>query len=385
VRAEFLSGNEAVAKAALDAGLKFYAGYPITPSSEIMHYLARELPRRGGMFIQSEDELAAINMVVGAALAGVKSMTATSGPGFSLMQEGLGYAVMVEAPIVIVNVMRAGPGTGQATKAAQGDVMQARWGRHGDQVIVALAPSSPQEAYDLTIKAFEIAWGLRVPVVVLSDEFVGHGREVVEVPDEVKEPKPGWGPEDYGKPPFGSEDPRKPPPLPSLGEGYDLLITGSTHDEWGYRDVHSFETHFKLVKRLKEKVLGNIEEVFMYEYFGDEEADILIVAYGSMSRPARAAVRRLQAAGFSAGLLKLKTLWPMNYDVLRSYVKDARVVLVPELNLGQVVYDVRIVAGDDTVVVPINKVGGGVPIYACEIVEKAQKVWGEVLEEALQP
>ncbi len=385
MRAEFLSGNEAVAKAALDAGLRFYAGYPITPSSEIMHYLARELPRKGGMFIQSEDELAAINMVVGAALAGVKSMTATSGPGFSLMQEGLGYAVMVEAPIVIVNVMRAGPGTGQATKAAQGDVMQARWGRHGDQVVVALAPSSPQEAYDLTIKAFEIAWGLRVPVVVLSDEFVGHGREVVEMPDEVKEPEPGWGPEDYGKPPFGSEDPRKPPPLPPLGEGYDLLITGSTHDEWGYRDVHSFETHFKLVRRLMEKVLGNIEKVFMYEYFGDEEADILIVAYGSMSRPAKAAVRRLQAAGFSAGLLKLKTLWPMNYDVLRPYVKDARVVIVPELNLGQVVYDVRIVAGDDTVVVPINKVGGGVPIYACEIVEEAQKVWGEVLEEALQP
>ncbi len=385
MRVEFLSGNEAVAKAALDAGLKFYAGYPITPSSEIMHYLARELPKKGGMFIQSEDELAAINMVVGAALAGVKSMTATSGPGFSLMQEGLGYAVMVEAPIVIVNVMRAGPGTGQATKAAQGDVMQARWGRHGDQVVVVLAPSSPQEAYDLTVKAFEIAWGLRVPVVVLSDEFVGHGREVVEMPDKVKEPEPGWGPEDYSKPPFGSDDPRKPPPLPPLGEGYDLLITGSTHDEWGYRDVHSFETHFKLVKRLKEKVLGNIEKIFMYEYFGDDEADILIVAYGSMSRPARTAVRRLQAAGFSAGLLKLKTLWPMNYDVLRSYVKDARVVIVPELNLGQVVYDVRIVAGNDTVVVPINKVGGGVPIYACEIVEKAQKVWGEALEEALQP
>jgi len=385
MRAEFLSGNEAVAKAALDAGLKFYAGYPITPSSEIMHYLARELPRKGGMFIQSEDELAAINMVVGAALAGVKSMTATSGPGFSLMQEGLGYAVMVEAPIVIVDVMRAGPGTGQATKAAQGDVMQARWGRHGDQVVVALAPSSPQEAYDLTVKAFEVAWGLRVPVVVLSDEFVGHGREVVEMPDEVKEPEPGWGPEDYDKPPFGSEDPKKPPPLPPLGEGYDLLITGSTHDEWGYRDVHSFETHFKLVKRLREKVLGNIDKVFMYEYFGDDEADILIVAYGSMSRPAKTAVRRLQAEGFSAGLLKLKTLWPMNYEVLKSYVKDARVVIVPELNLGQVVYDIKIVAGDDTVVVPINKVGGGVPIYACEIVDEAQKVWGEVLEEALQP
>ena len=385
MRVEFLSGNEAVAKAALDAGLRFYAGYPITPSSEIMHYLARELPRMGRMFIQSEDELAAINMVVGAALAGVKSMTATSGPGFSLMQEGLGYAVMVEAPIVIVDVMRAGPGTGQATKAAQGDVMQARWGRHGDQVVVALAPSSPQEAYDLTIKAFEIAWGLRVPVVVLSDEFVGHGREVVEMPDEVKEPEPGWGPEDYGKPPFGSEDPRKPPPLPPLGEGYDLLITGSTHDEWGYRDVHSFETHFKLVKRLREKVLRNIEKVFMYEYFGDEEADILIVAYGSMSRPAKTAVRRLQVDGFSAGLLKLKTLWPIDYEVLRSYVKDARVVIVPELNLGQVVYDVKIVAGDDTAVVPLNKVGGGVPIYACEIVEKAQEVWGEVFGEALQP
>jgi len=374
VRKEFLGGNEAVAQAALDAGLEFYAGYPITPSSEIMHYLARELPRRGGMFIQSEDELAAINMVVGAALAGAKAMTATSGPGFSLMQEGLGYAVMVEAPIVIVDVMRAGPGTGQATKAAQGDVMQARWGRHGDQYVVTLAPSSPQEAYDLTIEAFRIAWGLRVPTVVLTDEFIGHGREVVEMPDKVEPIKPGWAGREG--PPFGSADPRIPPPLPPLGEGFNLLVTGSTHDEWGYRDVHSFETHFKLVQRLKDKVMLNASKLFKYEYFGDDAAEVVVVAYGSVSRPAKTAVRRLREDGVKAGLLRLITLWPLDDGVIRSYLSDARVVVVPELNLGQLVYDVERLSGGDALVAPLNKVGGGIPIYAGEVVSLVKKLLG---------
>ncbi len=374
MRRAFLSGNEAVAQAALDAGLEFYAGYPITPSSEIMHYLARELPRRGGMFIQSEDELAAVNMVVGAALAGAKAMTATSGPGFSLMQEGLGYAVMVEAPIVIVDVMRVGPGTGQATKAAQGDVMQARWGRHGDQYVVVLAPSSPQEAYDLTVEAFRIAWGLRVPTVVLTDEFIGHGREVIEMPDEVSPPKPGWAA--CEGPPFGSKDPKVPPPLPPLGEGFNLLVTGSTHDEWGYRDVHSLDTHFKLVQRLKDKVVLNADRLFKYEYFGDEGADVVIVAYGSVSRPAKTAVRRLREDGVKAGLLRLKTLWPIEEGVVRSYLSEARAIIVPELNLGQMIYDVERLSGTEAFVAPLNKVGGGIPIYAGEVVSLAKKLLG---------
>ncbi len=369
-----MSGNEAVAQGALDAGLEFYAGYPITPSSEIMHYLARELPRRGGKFIQSEDELAAINMVVGAALAGAVSMTATSGPGFSLMQEGLGYAVMVEAPVVVIDVMRAGPGTGQATKAAQGDVMQARWGRHGDQYVVVLAPSSPQEAYDLTIEAFRIAWSLRVPVVVLTDEFIGHGREVVRVRDSVEQVKPSLSPEELSKPPFGSDNPRKAPPLPPLGKGYNLLITGSTHNEWGYRDVHSFDTHFKLVKRLRDKVLLNIDRLFMYEYFGSKEPEILIIAYGSTSRPSKTAVRRLNELGVKAALLRLKTLWPLNHELIRRYASGVKGVLVPELNLGQVVYDVLSAVRGSVKVEQVNKVGGGIPIYASEIIKKAHEL-----------
>lgn len=371
-----MSGNEAVAKAAIDGGVRFYAGYPITPSSEIMHYMAKELPRVGGIFIQSEDELAAINMVVGAAISGVKSITATSGPGFSLMQEGIGYAVMIEAPIVVVNVMRTGPATGQATKAAQGDVMQARWGRHGDQYVVTLAPSSPQEAYDLTVEALRIAWSLRVPVIVLSDEFIGHGIEVVEIPREIGEIRPRWSENDYGKPPFGSEDPRVPPPLPPLGEGHNLLFTGSTHDEWGFRDVHSFETHFKLISRLKDKIFRNLDKVFHYEFFGSEEPRVLIVSYGSVSRAAKAAGRKLNEMGVKAGILKLNTLWPIDEDVIRRYSSMAELVLIPEMNLGQLIYDVERAVGGVAPVVSVNKVGGGIPIYPSEIVSEIIKRLG---------
>ncbi len=361
-----LTGNEAVAEGALKAGCNFYAGYPITPSSEIMHYMARELPKRGGTFIQAEDELAAINMVVGAALAWAKAMTATSGPGFSLMQEAIGYAVMVEAPIVVVDVMRAGPATGQATKPAQGDVLQARWGRHGDQYVVVLAPESPQDAYELTWFAFKVAVELRVPVIVLSDEFVGHGREVVELRDlgevKVREYVPST-------PPFHSDDPRVAPPLPPLGEGHYVLVTGSTHDGWGRRDVHSFETHFKLVRRLKDKVVLNSDWIFKYEFVGSEEPEVLLVAYGSTARSAEEAVIRLRGEGIKAGLLKLKTLWPLRTEVIRKYGEGAELVVVPELNLGQFVMDVeRALRGSSAEVRHYGKVGGGIPIYPSELI-----------------
>ena len=374
MRKLLLTGNEAVAEGALAAGCNFYAGYPITPSSEIMHYMARELPKRGGVFIQSEDELAAINMVIGAALAGARAMTATSGPGFSLMQEGIGYAVMVEAPIVVVDVMRAGPATGQATKPAQGDVMQARWGRHGDQYVVVLAPSNPQEAHDLTIKAFAIAEELRVPVVVLTDEFVGHGREVVKVSEvaEVPSRRVEVGPQEA---PFYSPDPRKAPPLSPLGVGHYLLVTGSTHNEWGYRDVHRFETHFKLVKRLKDKVWLNKDKLFMYEVVGDEEPEVLFITYGSVARSAKTAVRKLREAGVRARLVRLKTLWPIDVPELRKLGGEPRAVVVPELNLGQLVYDVeRAYNPFEVPVVHYGKVGGGIPIYPSELVSKALEV-----------
>jgi len=372
MRRLLLSGNEAVAEGALAAGCNFYAGYPITPSSEIMHYMARELPRRGGVFIQAEDELAAINMVVGASLAGALAMTATSGPGFSLMQEGLGYAVMVEAPLVVVDVMRAGPATGQATKPAQGDVMQARWGRHGDQYLVVLAPSSPQEAFDLTYRAFAIAEELRVPVVVLSDEFVGHGREVIEVPEDLPPVKRRRS--EPSGPPFGSEDPRIAPPLPPLGLGHNLLITGSTHNEWGYRDVHSYETHYRLVTRLKQKVWLNLDKLFSYEYLGDQDPELLIVAYGSVARSAREALRVLRGKGVATGLFIPKTLWPFDPRKLLEIAPRPRAVVVAELNLGQLLYDVERAYGVDGRVVHVGKVGGGIPIYPSEIVEKALEV-----------
>lgn len=367
-----LTGNEAIALGALNAGCVFYAGYPITPSSEIMHYMAKEMPRRGGVFIQAEDELAAINMIIGAALAGSKSMTATSGPGFSLMQEGIGYAVMVEAPIVVVDVMRAGPATGQATKPAQGDIMQARWGRHGDQYIVVLAPSNQQEAYDLTIKAFEIAWKLRVPVIVLTDEFIAHGREVIEIKEELNtDEKCQYS----DKPPFGSLDPRKVPPLPPLGRGYNLLVTGSTHDEWGYRDVHSYETHFKLVRRLKDKIWLNINELFMYETYGENNAEIVFVTFGSVARSVKSAVKELNSKGISSLLIRLNTLWPLDIKVLRKYLVNAEVIIVPELNLGQLVYDVeRVVVDEDIRIISFNKVGGGIPIYPRELVSLVEEM-----------
>ncbi len=370
VRRELITGNEAVAEGALAAGCNFFAGYPITPSSEVMHYMARELPRRGGVFIQAEDELAAINMVVGASLAGAKAMTATSGPGFSLMQEGIGYAVMVEAPLVIVDVMRAGPGTGQATKPAQGDLMQARWGRHGDQYLVVLAPSTPQEAYDLTAEAFNIAELLRVPVVVLSDEFIGHGREVVELREvkvvsrrsELRE----------GEAPFDSKDPSRAPPLPPLGSGHYLLITGSTHDGWGYRDVHSFETHYRLVRRLKEKVWLNRGLMPKPEYVGSDKPEVLVVAYGSVARSAKASTKLLRSEGVEASLLRLRTLWPLDPQDMVKYVSKApKLVIVPELSLGQLVIDVeRAFKPLGSKVIHYGKVGGGLPIYPSEIVNQ---------------
>jgi len=370
-----LSGNEAVARGALDAGCSFYAGYPISPSSEIMHIMARELPERGGVFIQAEDELAAINMVIGASWAGARAMTATSGPGFSLMQEGLGYAVMTETPLVVVDVMRVGPATGQATKPSQGDVMQARWGRHGDQYIPVLVASNQQEAYDLTIRAFMIAEELRTPVILLTDEFIAHGKSVVlvhrnpvEIPSRRKRLEPG-------ELPFHSENPLIPPPMPPLGEGFNVLVTGSTHDGRGMRDTSSFEVHWKLVTRLKEKIWGNLDKLFIAELWEHGEPRIAILCYGSTCWSAREAYRRLAEEGFSVKLVKLVTLWPLDYAFLRRALSDVDYVVVPELNLGQVYFDVAIAVGLEKVV-PLNKVGGGIPIYPSEIVSLAMKLLG---------
>ena len=367
-----VTGNEAVAEGAFAAGCNFYVGYPITPSTEIMHYMAEKLPRVGGVFFQAEDELAAINVAIGASWGGARVMTATSGPGFSLMQEGIGYAVMTETPLVIVNVMRVGPATGQATKPAQGDIMQARWGRHGDQVVPILAPESPQEAFELTVKAFAIAEELRVPVIVLSDEFIAHMREVIEIPDYRTIKIPGRRrPKSLSEPPFGSKDPRIAPPMPPLGEGYYVLVTGSTHNEWGYRDTRSFETHYKLSKRLWDKVWLNTDKIFEYEARHVDDAEVGFVAFGSIARSVKMAVKILREKGIKAGFVRLKTLWPLDLKPIRNLCSVCKAVIVPELSLGQLVLDVERANEGNAKVISYGKVGGGEPIYPKELVEIA--------------
>jgi 2-oxoglutarate ferredoxin oxidoreductase subunit alpha len=369
----FWSGNIALAEGALAAGVDFYAGYPITPSSEIMEHMARELPKRGGVFLQAEDEIASIFMLIGASWADAKPMTATSGPGFSLMQEGLGIAVMTETPLLVVDVMRVGPGTGQASKAAQGDLLQARWGRHGDQIIPVFAPSSAQDCFDLAIFAVNTAEKLRTPVILLSDELLAHTWEAVEVPEEVEraERRRPAGKE----PPFGSEDPRLPPPMPRLGEGHAVLVTGSTHDPWGFRYTSDPEVHRALVHRLWEKIWLNKEELARFEAVDLEEAEVGIVAYGSVARSALAA-RKILSGKVRVGVLILKTLWPLPEEPIRELTRAAKIILVPEMNLGQLVWDVERIAGGSAKVVSFSKVGGGVPIYPEELSQKVLEVWG---------
>jgi len=368
-----ISGNIACAEGALKAGCRFYAGYPITPSSEIMEYMALKLPKLGGIFFQAEDEIAAINAIIGASWGGLKSMTATSGPGFSLMQEGLGYAVMTETPLVVIDVMRVGPATGQATKSAQGDLMQARWGRHGDQQLVVLAPSSPQECLDLTVKAFNISEELRVPVVVLSDEIIGHMRETVEISEYVKIVNRRIA-EDLSMPPFHSDNPGEAPPMPILGRGLNIMVTGSTHDGWGLRDTRGFETHFKLVRRLVDKIKLNAEKVFEYEKYNTENGTVGFVSFGSVARSVKGAVKILRGKGIEAAYVNLKTLWPIVDDPIIEMAERVEAIIVPEMNMGQLVWDVERVVGDRCIVVPLNKVGGGEPIYPSEIASKALEV-----------
>ena len=368
----FWSGNIAIAEGALRAGVKFYAGYPITPSSDLMEYMARELPKRGGVFIQGEDELSSINMVIGASIAGAKAMTATSGPGYSLMQEALGLAVMLEVPLVVVDVTRLGPSTGQATKSGQGDLMQARWGRHGDQYTVVYTASTPEEAYKIAIKTFNISEKLRVPVTFLIDELTAHLWETVRVPEDIEiiERRLTGTRTEF----FDSDDPRIAPPMPILGKGLNVLYTSSTHDAYGYRKTQDPETHRRLVKRLKEKVVGNTREIFEYEVEGDPDGgEVGIVAFGSVARVAKETMGILEKEGIKASVLNLLTLWPMNYDLLKKFTENTDIIIVPEMNLGQLVYDIYQVRDRDTVY-PYNKIGGGEPIYPRELARFIKEV-----------
>lgn len=356
---QLIQGNRASALGALAAGCRFFGGYPITPSTEIAEIMARELPKLGGKFIQMEDEIASIAAIIGASVGGLKAMTATSGPGFSLMQENLGYAVVAEVPCVIVNVMRAGPSTGLPTSPSQGDVMQVRWGTHGDHPIIALAPASVREAFDLTVKAFNFAELYRTPVVVLMDEVVGHMRERVELPEAehvvsgvepsieiVNREMPTVPPEWYE--PFGNP-PSDVPPLAPFGEGYRYHITGLLHDPRGFPTSRLDEIQ-PWIERIFRKIDRHRDEICLWEGDGLDDARVVVVAYGSTARSARQAIKIARARyGRKVGLLRLKTLWPFPEEAVERAAETAQRLIVAEMNLGQVALEVERLVGRDKV------------------------------------
>jgi len=367
----FIQGNEALAEGALFADCKFFAGYPITPASEVLEYLAKKIPRIGGICIQMEDEIASLASVIGASWAGVKAMTATSGPGFSLMQELIGYAFMTETPVVIADIQRQGPSTGQATKGAQGDVMQARWGSHGDYIPIVLSPNSPQEMFELIIEAFNLAEEYRTPVILLADEAVAHMREIVEIPslEEIKlvERK---RPKSADEPFFGGEDVL---PMPPLGKGYHVAVTGSTHNEYGIRFTADPQVHRKLAERLVGKIVKNAKKIAKFEALNIEDCDVGIVAYGCTSRSVHEAVETAKENGIKIGFVRLKTLWPFPEKPVEKLAENAELIIVPEMNLKQLYYEVQRVVGCKTKVFPLNKVGGGEMITPEEILAEIER------------
>lgn len=354
-----LQGSEACVKGALMAGCRFFAGYPITPASEIMEVMAWELPGVGGVFIQMEDEMASMGAVIGASLAGSKSMTATSGPGFSLMQENIGFAIMTEVPCVIVDVMRVGPSQGLPTQPSQGDVMQARWGTHGDHPTIALAPSSVHEFLELTVQAFNLSERYRTPVIILVDEVVAHMREGIIVPAkgdiEVEErPQPTVPPEwyiPYGDPGSGV------PPMPPFGEGYRYHVTGLCHDVRGYPTTRKDEAD-SLISRLFWKISKDLHRLQWMDSYYTEDALITVIAYGFVARAALTAVKAAREKGLKVGLIKLKVLWPFMSQTVSKVLEKSQKVLVPELNIGQISREVKRVNQGRCEVVTINKVDG---------------------------
>ena len=349
-KARLIQGNQACAEGALAAGVTFFAGYPITPSTEVMEILAEELPKRGGKFLQMEDEIASMGAVCGASLTGVKAITATSGPGFSLKQELIGYAAMAELPVVIVNVQRSGPSTGLPTSPAQGDVMQSRWGTHGDHGILVLSPASVKESYEVMIKAVNFAEKFRTPVIFLLDEVIGHMRERVELPEagscEIIDRKvPTGAPADYLA--YQPEADGVPPMAP-FGSGYRYHVTGLMHGYNGLPNSTAAMTT-EVIDRMHTKLEQAKEEITLYEEYEMADAEHVIVAYGGTARSAIAAVKAARAKGIKAGLLKLITIWPFPGDIVQNAAAKAKTVIVPEMNYGQLVGEVERYVGRDKV------------------------------------
>ncbi|MGC9104133.1 MAG: 2-oxoacid:acceptor oxidoreductase subunit alpha [Candidatus Methanodesulfokora sp.] len=348
-------GYDALTDAAIMAGCRFFAGYPITPATEIAEEMARKLPKVGGIFIQMEDEMASLMAAIGASLAGLKAMTATSGPGFSLMQEAIGFAAITETPVVIADAQRVGPSTGMVTMPAQGDVIQARFGSHGDYSIIAIAPSSVQDIFEHTIMAFNYSELYRTPVILLLDEILVHLREPVLMPDKVEvveRMKPSVPPEEFI--PYGGEIQRE---MPSVGDGYNLLIESVLHDELGRRIGTDSVKGSRMIKRLWNKIEENVEKIAREEFFMMDDADIAIVAYGSPFRSAIKAAKIARDKGIRAGVVKLVTLWPFHDSMIKKISEQVKAFIVPEMNMGKIAREVKRAAGDAKVI-NVPKLGG---------------------------
>ena len=354
-----LQGNEAIVEGALAAGCRFFAGYPITPASEINELMSIRLPELNGTFIQMEDEIASLGAVIGASLAGTKSMTATSGPGFSLMQENIGFACITEIPCVIVNVMRGGPSTGLPTSPSQSDVMQARWGTHGDHPVIVLAVSTVADCFDITIHAFNLSEKYRVPVILLSDEMVAHTRETIELPaheniEVVDRITPSVPPEWYI--PY-EDNSRGVPAMAAFGTGYRHHVTGLVHDAHGFptqtpKEIEDFQN------RQFRKITNGFYEIQMTKSFMLDNADVAVIAYGSVARSAKRAVRKARKAGIKAGLLQLITLFPFPKNTVEKVLRQCHSILIPELNIGQISREIKRVNQTKCKVKKLNRIDG---------------------------
>ena len=363
-KVQFLLGDMACVYGGLLAGVSFFGGYPITPASEVAEGMARMLPRVGGTYIQMEDEIGSIAAVIGATWGGGKSMTATSGPGFSLMMENYGFAVMTETPCVIVNVQRTGPSTGQPTLGAQGDMMQVRWGTHGDLEALALAPSTVQECMDFTIEAFNLSEKYRNPACVMTDGEIGHLRERIIVPDEkdlklINRVTATIDKKKYI--PFTNSQTRKNckvPDFATFGTGYRTYVTGLTHNEKGFPATDKQPDHERLVKRITEKITDDADKLVMVEKINLDDADIAFVTYGATARPAESAMEIARKERKKVGLLRLKLVWPFPDKLITKLAKDVDKIIVPEMNLGQIVHPVKEVACKHCEVISAPKIGG---------------------------
>ncbi len=371
---ELWGGNDLIAQAAIDAGCRFFAGYPITPSSEIAEQLARKLPKVGGIFMQMEDEIASMGAIIGASLAGEKAMTATSGPGFSLKQENLGYACISETPCVIVDVMRGGPSTGLPTAPSQSDLMQVRWGTHGDHEIIAVTPAFMDEIYSETIRAFNLSEKFRIPVIILLDEILGHLHEGVQLPDPgsleiVDRTKPTVPPEEYL--PFDDRF-GDVPPMANFFEGYRFHITGLSHGKSGFptTDVEEVDA---IQMRRQRKIIGNTDQILSNHEYHLDDAEIAVVAFGSVGRSAIDAIDEARKQGIKVGLLRPLTIWPFPEKRVLEIAKQVKKIIVPEMSLGQLILEVQRAANGNADIVGVQEVGGQL-IRPREILAKLQEV-----------